>query len=285
VWNATGSFRIGSVKVGSTVSSYFTGQVSQVQTWNTPLVTGNFAPHCSADVAVYGLNTDNTLTYKLIEPATGTVVRRLKSATTFPFTPGSLSVLNNNTLLVTNNATGTLYRVDIQTNVTSLSFAAPVAIGTGWTFLRTAYDGTYFYGITTANALRRYTVTAAKPSLSDFTDWTTVGTGFSLSTLTSTAPSWIIGARTSDGLVRNYHVTSGTSWVSASPGNWGTATSTFSPGGGLYYVRSAANSVTLYYDSNPVDLSDVAIPTVGGPVADTDGWNQTALSAQPGICS
>ncbi|MEV0456975.1 hypothetical protein [Catellatospora methionotrophica] len=285
-WNATGAFRISGVKTAAaSYGSYLNGQVAAVQTWdvaNMP-TTGNTV-HCTAPVAVYGVNPDGSLTYTLIEPYTGTIVRKLTSTAKLGYTAVSIATLNNNTLLVP-GTDGILRRIDILSNSGSLTFDTPDQLGSGWTLYQAGFDGTYYYGITGPGALRRYQVIAAKPELTDIINWSTVGTGFGLRTFTTTAPNYVIGSRESDGLVRNYRITSPTTWESESPGNWGTSVnSAFSPGGGLYYVRDNANNVTLYLDAAPTVLDANPIPHITTPVGSAADWGQAMLSAQPNIC-
>ncbi|MBV1854485.1 LamG-like jellyroll fold domain-containing protein [Catellatospora tritici] len=283
----TSTYAGGQLRIGvdwQTSGAFLNGQVADVQLYNTANITPSTTANCTSDPVIYGINANGALTFTMLEPATGTVVRKLTSTATIGYTPASIAVLNNNTLLVPSTS-GTLYRIDILTNTDTLTFAAPVALGTGWTLLKAGFDGTYYYGITSGDVLRRYQVTTAKPVLADIINWSTVGTGFGLTTFTATAPNYVIGSRTSDGLVRNYQITSGTSWTSGSPGNWGmNVNSAFSPGGGLYYVRDNSNTVTLYRDAAPTVLDDNPIPHLTKPVGTSADWGQSMLSAQPGIC-
>ena len=143
-----------------------------------------------ADVTVFGAMADGRLTYTAIDSASGDRLGRVNSTATLGFTPRALAALNYNTVLVTSTG-NRLYRVDIQ-STDPLLFSAPVEIGTGWSHDMLSYDGDgSLYGIA-AGVLRRYTVTSAKPSTANIINYTTMGTGFGLKTITTTGPNWLL---------------------------------------------------------------------------------------------
>jgi hypothetical protein len=118
---------------------------------------------CSGDVSMYGTLSDGRLTYTQIAPNTGDRVKTL-TGPNLGFTPKAMATLNFNTVLVT-STTGDLYRVDVQTNNTSLTLAGVVKIWDGgWTFDKLVYDGAgHLYG-TVDGQLHQYLVSQAKPA-------------------------------------------------------------------------------------------------------------------------
>jgi Tachylectin len=233
---------------------------------------------CNSNVSIYGVLGDGRLTYSSIDPNTGNRQLVTTSSASLGFVPKALATLNFNTLLVTHPTSGHLYRVDIVTNATSVQFNSPVDIGSGWTHDRLTYDGkSHLYGLA-SGVLLQYTLTAAKPGAADIANRRQVGTGFTVSTLTSSAPDRLY-ATTSDGRLIHYTVT-GTGWTSITlePSGWGGFTQLVSPHGGLIYGKVSnggmywyedAGSTTYYHNDDPVDLS---------------GWTQVLLSAQPATC-
>ncbi|WP_404867270.1 CHAP domain-containing protein [Kitasatospora griseola] len=168
----------------------------------------------SGTASVYGILADGRLTYSAIDAATGDRIKTVVSTTPLGFTPKAMATLDFNTLLVTSTS-GQLYRVDIVTNNTSLGFETPVALGSGWTHDLLAYDGsTYLYGIA-GGVLHRYTLTATKPTAAAITANTVIGSGFTLNTLTSTAPGWI-ASTTSDGELLSYRIRGADDWTHTS---------------------------------------------------------------------
>ncbi|MGW2350172.1 helix-turn-helix transcriptional regulator [Actinacidiphila glaucinigra] len=105
--------------------------------------TAHAVASCTGDVSMYGTLSDGRLTYTQIEPNTGNRVKTLIGPN-LGFTPKAMAALNFNTVLVT-STTGDLYRVDVQTNNTSLALAGVVQIWDGgWTFDKLVYDGTIY---------------------------------------------------------------------------------------------------------------------------------------------
>jgi hypothetical protein len=98
------------------------------------------AASCTGDVSIYGTLSDGKLTYTQIEPNTGDRIKTLIGPA-LGFTPKAMATLNFNTVLVTSIA-GDLYRVDVQTNNTTLALAGVEKIWDGgWTFDKMVYDG------------------------------------------------------------------------------------------------------------------------------------------------
>ncbi|WP_033667671.1 hypothetical protein, partial [Salinispora fenicalii] len=164
--------------------------------------------------SVYGVLSDGRLTYSAIEGDSGQLSKVVTSSATLGFTPKAMATLNFNTILLTSTE-GDLYRVDVITNNTSLVFNAPVKIRSGgWTHTHLSYDGAgRLYGLTSAGVLQRYDVTATKPSGSHIVNWATIDSGFTLKTLTTTGPDWILGT-VSDGRLMSYKINGVGSWVS-----------------------------------------------------------------------
>jgi len=54
-----------------------------------------------------------------------------------------------------------------------------------------------------------------------------------------------------------------------------------SPGGGLYYARTAAGGLNRYKDAAPFDGKGTDIQRFDNDPVDTTGWSQKLLSAQP----
>jgi GH25 family lysozyme M1 (1,4-beta-N-acetylmuramidase) len=259
----------------------FSGSASQLAAL-AHVVTGT--------ASVYGVLGDNRMTFTEIDAASGHRVPGypVTSTTPLPFTPISMATLNFNTILM-NAADGHLYRVDISTNKTSLTFAAgsPTDLGTGWGSLnKLTYDGNgHLYGIIpSTGALRRYDIGADKPVAADITNYTTIATGFgSLQTLTATGPDWLLGS-TSAGVLRSYHITSSSTWVGydLDASGWGSATMLLSPGDGVYYYVNDAHAMYHYLDANPFDGLGTDIQYYTSDPVDPSGWSQVLLSAQPG---
>lgn len=277
-YNATGPFRIGAEKNGTdttgapTVNAFFTGQVAMVRTDNRP-TEGN--------AIIFGVLPDNQLTYTALDSNNADHVKDLTSTATLPFKPVTMAVLNPSTLLIIDNNTN-LYRVDITSTDTTLTFNPPVDIGTGWTSTLLAADGAgKLYGIS-GGYLIRYDVTSTKPtSNNDFPNGLTVSNGFIVDTLTTTAPGWLLTDRTT-GELDAYPIAADGTWSRQilDPSHWYFA-NLVSPGGGLYYGRYSDGSMYHYKDTNPYDGGGADIQYYLTDPVDTAGWNQTLLSAQP----
>ncbi|BAJ27130.1 MULTISPECIES: CHAP domain-containing protein [Kitasatospora] len=234
----------------------------------------------SGTASVYGVLADGRLTYTAIDAATGDRIRTVVSGAALGFTPKAMATLDFNTLLVTSD-TGRLYRVDIITNNTSLGFQAPVDLGGGWTHDLLAYDGSaYLYGIADG-VLHRYTLTATKPTAAAITANTTIGTGFTLNTLTSTAPGWIAGT-TTDGELLSYRIRGAGDWsrYQLRATTWGAMTHLLSPGGGVLYGHTGG-ALYHYLDANPTDGTGADLDGYADDPVDATGWTQILLSAQP----
>ncbi len=229
--------------------------------------------------SVYGVLADGGLTYTAIDAYTGERTHgAVVSDAALGFTPQALATLNFNTLLVTSTA-GQLYRVDIITNNNSLVFNAPIHLGGGWTHDHLAYDGGgHLFGIADG-VLRRYTVTGSKPTA--ITGNTLIGGGFTLKTLTTTGPNWIMGT-VADGRLLSYHIRGAGEWGPAyelKDSTWQGMTHLMSPGGGVIYGRTSNGALHRYMDTDPYDGSGSDLHGQG--TVDDSGWTQVLLSAQP----
>ena len=275
-YNATGPFHIGAQKNGTNIfTNYLTGQVSQVQTWNY-VANGN--------VAIFGFLPSKQLTYTEIDSNTGDHVKDLTSTATMPWTPKAMATLNATTVLVTDTL-GHLYRIDITATDTTLYFNPPAQVGIGWTHTLLAADGYgKLFGISgTEGTLHRYDVTKPKPtSNADLANNTIIDTGFTLNTLTGTGSGWILGTTASAGTLISYQIIGAGNWVRGTldPDGWW-FTNLTSPGGGLYYARTASGGLYRYKDANPYDNNGADIQYFSSDPVDHTGWNQTVLSAQP----
>nr|WP_221380356.1 trypsin-like serine protease [Actinoplanes polyasparticus] len=238
-------------------------------------------PQSPADVSVFGADAAGHLTYTAIDSATGDRVPAVTSAATLGFETKAMATLDHDTVLVTSTA-GRLYRVDVQTTLPALTFAAPVNLAGGWTHDRLSYDGYgSLYGIA-AGVLHRYEIGAAKPVAADITGHVTVGTGFGLTTLTATGPDWILGT-TSAGVLISYNVDETGKWTryELAASGWTGLTHLVSPGNGFYYARTTAGGLNRYKDALPFDGKGTDIQRFDNDPVDTAGWTQRLLSAQP----
>ncbi len=107
-----------------------------------------------------------------------------------------------------------------------------------------------------------------------------IDSGFTLKTLTTTGPDWILGT-VSDGRLLSYHVTGAGAWTSAAlrTSTWQVFDSLMSPGGGVYFGHESDGSLWRYVDGNPFDLNGSDLDGLGS--VDDSGWTQAILSAQP----
>ncbi|MFV0131915.1 hypothetical protein ACLGIH_01345 [Streptomyces sp. HMX87] len=229
---------------------------------------------------VYGAMSDGRLTYTRLDTETGKRTHGAVTSTAkLGFTPKAMATLNFNTVLVTSTA-GHLYRVDIITNNTSLSFSKPVDLGKGWTHDLLTYDGSgHLFGIADGT-LRRYNIGAAKPSASHITGNTIIDTGFTLKTLGSTGPDWLLGT-TSAGKLLSYRIDGAGDWTryELKSSTWQVMDALITPGGGAFYGHRAEGSMHAYVDTLPYNGSGADLRGTG--TVDSSGWTQTLLSAQP----
>ncbi|HEY8474249.1 MAG TPA: tachylectin-related carbohydrate-binding protein [Natronosporangium sp.] len=232
--------------------------------------------------SVYGVLPDGRLTYTIVDATGRRTYGAVTSQASLGFTPQTLATLNFNTLLVT-DTDGNLYRIDIGTNNGTVTFNPPVRLGGGWTHRLLAYDGNgHLYGIAGENhTLIRYTINATKPTTANISGRTEIGRGFSLKTLTTTGPDWLLGNHP-DGRLIAYHITGPGQWnrFDLRGSTWQVFDQLTSPGGGVYLAHKPDGSMTYYLDRNPHDGNGTDI-TSAKPV-DPSGWTQTLLSAQPG---
>ena len=110
---------------------------------------------------VYGVKDDLHLTYSTINSSEG-FTGIVTSTKKLPWAPSAMTALNFNTLLMTYGSA--LYRVDIITNRTSLTFNEPVLVtDSGWNF-NPLLGGQYVYGINSAvGHLYRAFISRQKP--------------------------------------------------------------------------------------------------------------------------
>ncbi|NBF00367.1 peptidoglycan DD-metalloendopeptidase family protein [Nonomuraea sp. K271] len=271
----------GSERVKPTFNGVTYGQ-SNNQTWRNVESRNCSAPSPEGTASVYGVLPDGRLTYTAIDAASGKRTHgAVVSTATLGFTPKAMATLNFNTILVTRaDSGGMLYRVDVRTNNESLIFEPPVYLGKGYTHELLAYDGkSHLFGIANGTLLR-YTITVAKPKLSNITGGTTIGTGFTLKTLTATGPDWILGT-TTGGQLLSYRISGAGSWkrYQLRDTTWQNFDHLLSPGGGVYYGHHRENSLHRYFDSDPYDGQGGDL--TGQGTVDTSGWSQSLLSAQP----
>ncbi|MFE2298544.1 tachylectin-related carbohydrate-binding protein [Streptomyces sp. NPDC059445] len=240
---------------------------------------------CSGDVSMYGTLSDGRLTYTQIAPDTGNRVKTLIGPN-LGFTPKAMATLNFNTVLVT-STTGDLYRVDIQTNNTSLGVAGVVKIWDGgWTFDKMVYDGAgHLYG-TVDGQLHQYVVSQPKPAGSEHIgQHVVIDTGFVLKTLAAAGDDRIV-ASTADGRLLSYKINGVDDWdlsvLKAS--GWSAVDSLSSPGGGLYYGRTNGG-MYWYSDADPTDGDGGDITYHSDDPVDASGWTQSLLSAYANNCA
>ncbi|MEQ4726090.1 M23 family metallopeptidase [Nonomuraea sp. B19D2] len=271
----------GSERIKPTFNGVTYGQ-SNLQTWRN-VESFNCPSRSPAGTAsVYGVLPDGRLTYTAIDAATGKRTRGAELSTaSLGFKPKAMATLDYNTLLVTqDDSGGKLYRVDIISNRDPVTFEPPVLLGSGYTHELLAYDGnSHLFGIANG-VLRRYTITKTKPTLADITGNTLIGSGFTLKTLTTTGPDWILGTTTAGQLI-SYKINGAESWqrYQLRDATWQVFDHLLSPGGGVYYGHRPEGSLHGYFDANPYDGRDDDLGSHGA--VDPSGWVQTLLSAQP----
>ncbi|WP_181772121.1 tachylectin-related carbohydrate-binding protein [Amycolatopsis pittospori] len=242
---------------------------------------------CSGAVSVYGVLPDGRLTYTSIDPDTGDIGHVVASTKTLGFTPKAMATLNFNTILVTSTA-GVLYRVDVLTNGTSLTFNDPIDLQHGWTHTLLTYDGHgHLYGTTSGGSLLQYLVSRDKPGTTQIGQRREIGNGgFALKTLAASGDDRLV-ATAADGQLIGYAVsTTGTTYTRAQLDDrgWQSFENLLSPGGGLYYGKNPDGAMYWYEDADPADGSGADIAYhLNDPVA-SRGWTQDLLSADPGTC-
>lgn len=240
---------------------------------------------CAGSVSVYGVLPDGRLTYTAIDPKNGNVQRTVVSSKTLGFTPKAMATLNFNTILV-NSAGGVLYRVDVITNNTSLTFNDPVSIEGGWTHNLLTYDGHgHLYGTTSSGTLLQYVVSQPKPSSPHIGQRREIGTGFTLKTLAAAADDWLV-ATASDGQLISYAINAsgGYKRYQLDDKGWQSFENFVSPGGGLYYGKNPDGAMYWYEDGNPTDGSGTDITYHLDDPVSSRGWTQNLLSADPAGC-
>ncbi|MEV6965921.1 hypothetical protein AB0M47_12480 [Hamadaea sp. NPDC051192] len=229
--------------------------------------------------SIYGVRPDGRLTYAVVDAATGTRTHGpVVSSESLGFVPAAMATLNLTTVLAT-TASGGLHRIDVLANNTSLTFNAPVHLGDGWPAGPLVYDGDgHLYGIADG-VLTRWTVTASKPEAANLTGPLVIGSGFALTTLTTTGPDRLLGTAP-DGRPTSYRIRGANDWiVAASTTPFAPdLTSLVCPGGGVCFGHAPDGSLHRFLDRSPAgDGTDL----VEAGTVDTDGWRQVILSAQP----
>ncbi|MEU4160810.1 S1 family peptidase [Actinoplanes sp. NPDC026670] len=238
----------------------------------------------TGDVGIFGALADGHLTYTAIDSASGDQLGTVTSTAALPFTPKAMAALNADTVLIT-STDGHLYRVDVTGLSGEVRFATPVQLDTkgGWTHDWLSFDGDgSLFGLA-GDAVRRYTITSAKPGPGSVINNTSVGaSGFTLKNFTTTGPDFFIGA-TAAGVLRGYAVSPAGTWTpyNVAASGWGGYTALTSPGNGLYYARTAAGGLLRFKDATPVDGNGADITAYPNDPVATSGWNQVALSAVP----
>lgn len=260
--------------------------VSHFLGWETLTHARNPATSSGKAASIYGVMSDGQLTYTTIDTATGRRTHgAVVSKATLGFKPKAMATLDFNTILVTEDGpAGKLYRVDVRGNDDSLTFDPPIHLGNGYTHDLLVYDGDgHLFGIADGT-LRRYTITATKPTTGEITADVVIGGGFSLKTLTATGPGWILGT-TADGRLISYRIDGPGSYrrYQLRDTTWQVFDHLLSPGGGVYYGHRSAGSLHRYADRNPYDGRDDDLELLG--TVDTQGWSQILLSAQPATVS
>ncbi|MET8967892.1 hypothetical protein [Streptomyces hydrogenans] len=240
---------------------------------------------CGGDVSVYGVLADGRLTYTAISPNTGDRVKTLIGPD-LGFEPKAMATLNFNTVLVTSTS-GALYRVDVQTNNTSLGLAGITKLwDSGWTFDKMTYDGAgHLYG-TVAGQLHRYNVSQAKPAGPEhIAKHVVIDEGFVLRTLAAAGDDVLV-ATTSDGKLLSYQINGVGDWERSDlkASGWSGVDSLVSPGGGLYYGRTNGG-MYWYHDADPTDGKGDDIAYHPSDPVDASGWTQTLLSAFANDCT
>ncbi|MFF9341546.1 MULTISPECIES: hypothetical protein [unclassified Streptomyces] len=240
---------------------------------------------CGGDVSVYGILADGRLTYTAISPNTGDRVKTLVGPD-LGFEPKAMATLNFNTVLVTSTS-GALYRVDVQTNNTSLGLAGITKLWDGgWTFDKMTYDGAgHLYG-TVAGQLHRYNVSQAKPAGPEhIAKHVVIDEGFVLKTLAAAGDDVLV-ATTSDGKLLSYQINGVGDWERSDlkASGWSGVDSLVSPGGGLYYGRTNGG-MYWYHDADPTDGKGDDIAYHSSDPVDASGWTQTLLSAFANDCT
>ncbi|MGW4292805.1 trypsin-like serine protease [Micromonospora chersina] len=269
-------------------TSWQKGCLAETETRDGATVTrvddlGTWIREQTADVQIFGVQSDGKLTYSVIDSASGQLRANRVSGAALGFTPKAMATLNTDTILVTDTG-GNLYRLDV-TGVDPLTFTS-VRIDTGWSaYDRMTYDGYgSLYVVMSTGDLYRRTVSTVKPAAkADVNRPVKISGGFTHKSITSPAPGRIMG-NVSDGRLMSYKIngseTAEPFYLSAlASTGWAGYTHVLSPGGGYYYARTSTGGLDRFKDVNPVDGSGADLTKVGA--VSTSGWNQTMLSARP----
>jgi hypothetical protein len=229
--------------------------------------------------SVYGVMDTGELYYAVVNSALAERTHTLRSTKKIGFVPKALVALNRNTLLAT-SPTGDLHRIDVITNNKSLDFKITDApIEKGWTHDLLAFDGSHLYGIAN-NVLSRYAVSRAKPGAAQIGSRQEISGGWTLSTLTATAPNWLL-AVANDGSLLSYRVNGPKDFDrhELKSGRWSSINQLISGGSGYYLGRADNGSLGQYIDANPFDGKGGDIKY--GKDIDAKGWTQHLITAVP----
>lgn len=237
---------------------------------------------CTGTAHVYGVRKDGTVTYRPITAASNTKGKGLVGPK-LPWGVRAMATLSHDTILVTTTK-GALYRLDVTARSGKLTIAAPVAMAlTGWTYDKLTADGNGHLFATggTNGQLWRWDVTAKKPTGSQITNKTRIGSGAVLATMTGMAGGRLMGTTPGGKLVTIAAPGTGRLSIStlASSG-WGGVSALTSPGGGLFFARTdSTGAFSTRKDANVGDGLGTDISLIG--TVDSSGWTQKVLSAAP----
>ncbi|HRC41251.1 MAG TPA: hypothetical protein PLK69_07035, partial [Tetrasphaera sp.] len=197
---------------------------------------------CRGTAYIFGVRADATLTFTTVDAASNTRLRKL-TGPKLPWGVRAMATLNTNTILVT-TTTGALYRLDVTGQSTKLTIAAPVQLAaSGWTYDKLTADGFGHLFATggTNGQLWRWDLGTKKPQLSDLKNKTRIGAGVLTKSLTGVGGGWLIGNTSGGQLVSIRANGEGSLKQTTLIGSgWGGVSALMSPGGGLFFARTAA---------------------------------------------
>ncbi len=232
---------------------------------------------------IYGVMKTGELYYAVVDAKNGKRTHTVRSTLKLDFIPKAIAALNFNTLLVT-SPSGGLHRIDVKTNKTTLNFTVSGELEKGWTHDLLTFDGGYLYGIADG-VLSRYVVSREKPGSAQIGSRQQVGkgAGWALSTLTATAPGWLLAVSNSGDLL-SYRINTKNAkdpWdrFVLKDGGWGTVNQLVSSGDGYYLGRADNGSLGQYVDADPYDGKGGDLKY--GKDIDAKGWTQHLITAVP----
>ena len=237
---------------------------------------------CRGTAYIFGVRADATLTFTTVDAASNTRLRKL-TGPKLPWGVRAMATLNTNTILVT-TTTGALYRLDVTGQSTKLTIAAPVQLAaSGWTYDKLTADGFGHLFATggTNGQLWRWDLGTKKPQLSDLKNKTRIGAGVLTKSLTGVGGGWLIGNTSGGQLVSIRANGEGSLKQTTLIGSgWGGVSALMSPGGGLFFARTAATgALSTRRDADITNGSGADIALIG--TVDSTGWDQKVLSAGP----